>query len=176
MSNSDCVLGNGSLMRGIGCRWGRFSRRQGWMKRSPGSASSPGRRGLSKDMKGPVSGKRRVRRTSILGVSGRVGRKMTDRRERDKEAFPGLDGMILLRAADSDLMFLQSVGHTPSGSGGEPGHHTLHQSGAEGLEGPVESGGRKDSSRSQEMRDHRAAASGRERRNPSISQIMRNRS
>ena len=176
MSNSDCVLGNGSLMRGIGCRWGRLSRRQGWMKRSPGSASSPGRRGLSKDMNGPVSGKRRVRRTSILGVSGRVGWKMTDRRERNKEAFPGLDGRMPLRAADSDLIFLQSVGRTPSGNGGGPGQHTLHQSRAEGLGGPVEGGGREDSSQSQEMRDHRAAASGMECRNPSISQIMRNRS
>jgi hypothetical protein len=101
---------------------------------------------------------------------------MTDRRERDRGAYPGLDGVTLLREADSGLMFPQSVGHAPSRSGGEPGHPTLHQSGAEGLEGPVESGGREDSSRSQEMGDHRAAASGRERRDPSISQIMRNRS
>jgi len=57
-------------------------------------------------MKGPVSGKRRVRRTSILRVNGKVDRKMTGRRERDKEAFPDLNGVVLLRAADSDLMFL----------------------------------------------------------------------
>ena len=61
---------------------------------------------MSKDMKGPVSGKRRVRRTSILRVNGEVDRKMTDRREREKEAFPDLNGVVLLKAADSDLMFL----------------------------------------------------------------------
>jgi len=78
------------------------------------------------------------------------------------ERFPGLVEMILLKATYSDLMFPGSIGHTPGESGGGKGP-SLHQSGAGGLGGPVESGGRKDSSCSQEMRDHRAAASWRER-------------